>query len=272
MPLSASGPLELMSDLSPASWLVERLWNPWSGKEGNRVGSIVPSGFDAYVRVFHPPNRRAARAPDRPSARWAEVAIETGHIAHPEMQWDRIAVGAGSAEPRFVRPETEMPRPVCEALVEVLRAHTTMPELCWFLMWEGYGWLGGPSDVPHLSVPSAENPFRTYLLYRGALDVRNFEFVAHESVGFAHLRRLGASQAENQALVAQPMPVFQAPDIWWPEDRAWVLGSDTDLDTTYVACSAECAEALLKLKLRQLECLSTRPEHRVDIDGDSLNA
>jgi hypothetical protein len=132
-------------------------------------------------------------------------------------------------------------------------------------MWEAYGWLGGPNDAPHLSVPSPENPFRTCLLYRGALDVRNFEFVAAESEGLRHLRRVGATETENHALAAQPIPIFQAPDIWWPDDRAWVLGSDTDLDTTYVACSIECAEALLRHP--HLECMPTRPEHHVDIDA-----
>src|SRR4051794_4772473 len=32
---------------------------------------------------------------------------------------------------------------------------------------------------------------------------------------------------------------------WWPEDRAWVVASDIDLPSTYVAGSAELAERLM---------------------------
>jgi hypothetical protein len=128
---------------------------------------------------------------------------------------------------------------------------------------------GRPDDVARLSVPSADSPFRTYLLYRGSLDAKNFEFLAQESPSFAALRWIEATDADDGAVVAQPIPVFQAPDIWWPDDRAWVLGGDTDPDTTYVACSGRCTEALLSHP--QLECLPTRPEHRVDIEGDTEN-
>lgn len=46
------GSLQLQLDLSPARWLVEGF-----DEIGTDVNSVVPSGFDAYLRLFHPASR-----------------------------------------------------------------------------------------------------------------------------------------------------------------------------------------------------------------------
>ncbi|MGW1839715.1 hypothetical protein [Streptomyces sp. NPDC002067] len=33
--------------------------------------------------------------------------------------------------------------------------------------------------------------------------------------------------------------VFEMPDHWWPEDRAWCLGADVDLESSYLGGSEE---------------------------------
>jgi hypothetical protein len=48
----------LLTDVSGADWIVQRLW-PWGLDLGTRVGALVPEGFEAYVRLFHP-NRRGS--------------------------------------------------------------------------------------------------------------------------------------------------------------------------------------------------------------------
>ncbi|MEV6837823.1 hypothetical protein AB0N17_25495 [Streptomyces sp. NPDC051133] len=37
----------------------------------------------------------------------------------------------------------------------------------------------------------------------------------------------------------------ELPDLWWPADRAWCLGGDVDLTSTYVGGSAELIAGLL---------------------------
>ena len=37
----------------------------------------------------------------------------------------------------------------------------------------------------------------------------------------------------------------QSPNVIWPEDRAWLLVSEIDFDSTLIACSRACADALL---------------------------
>ena len=45
--------VELAGGVSPADWVVERLW-PWRSGQ-IQVGSVMPEGFDAYVRIQHEP-------------------------------------------------------------------------------------------------------------------------------------------------------------------------------------------------------------------------
>jgi hypothetical protein len=36
----------------------------------------------------------------------------------------------------------------------------------------------------------------------------------------------------------------QPPDLWWPEDRQWFVGGDTDLDWCYIAGSGHLISAV----------------------------
>ena len=49
-------PLEYVDDLTPAKWIAERL-HPFA----QDAGSVIPPGFDAYARIFHPAMRRVGQ-------------------------------------------------------------------------------------------------------------------------------------------------------------------------------------------------------------------
>jgi hypothetical protein len=53
MPFIWPPDFEPCHDLTPAEWLLPRLL-PWGSGTGTPVASIVPVGFDTYVRIFHP--------------------------------------------------------------------------------------------------------------------------------------------------------------------------------------------------------------------------
>jgi hypothetical protein len=59
-----------LSDVSPADWIAPRL-------HGFNVdtGLVIPEGFDAYCRIFHPLIRHE---PGATSRTWAEVAAKKG--------------------------------------------------------------------------------------------------------------------------------------------------------------------------------------------------
>ena len=111
--------LEFCEDVSPGQWVEESL----SGFA--RVHSLLPRGFPAYARVFHPAYQGDAE--DQP-VRWSTVASWTGRTVHPLMQFPRIA---GLSEdindfyrdpPWGCRPRHgSIPDEECRTLVNILR-------------------------------------------------------------------------------------------------------------------------------------------------------
>lgn len=160
-------------EVEAADWIGGRLL----AFQDARIGSVIPTGFEAYVRVETRTN-----------------------------------------------------------LTDSLRRHTSTPEQCWFCLWDGYGYLHGPPSVAYLyawpaDVPEEERrppprpptprlqksrvrlPYRDYLLFTGPV-------------------KKGAGWQDG-------------PNLWWPDDRAWCVASEIDLDYTLVGgTSALCGELI----------------------------
>ncbi|MFC8763182.1 hypothetical protein ACFUAG_20990 [Streptomyces sp. NPDC057193] len=202
------------ADLGPARWLNER--RPGFGDFGTVSGVAAP-GFPAYARVLHP-----AALDDRP-VRWDAVAAAYGRQVRALTDWHEV-IGAE----RFHQNQGEYGLPgvwdehpaegptpvgVARAVLPVLARHTRTPERCWFGLWEGYGrweWEG---------VPTFPTPERDEILLSGPLAD------AVSPVGLDEFAEL--------------------PDLWWPQDRAWCVGGDVDLVSTYVGGSEELVADLL---------------------------
>lgn len=214
------------ADLAPARWLTERA--PGFGDFGTVAGVSAP-GFDAYVRVLHP-----ASLDERPVS-WAAVAAAYGRTVGPGAEWHRLvgverfyqnASGHGLRGVWDEHPwEGPTPPGVARDLVPVLARHTGTAGRCWFGLWAGYGrW-----DFE--GVPCFETPGREEVLLSGALDD-----------------------------VVSPLDMdefAELPDLWWPEDRAWCVGGDVDLVSTYVGGSRELIGELLACPA--LETLAVAP-------------
>jgi hypothetical protein len=241
---------EWSDETGAADWIVERL-HPFA----RDVGSVIPDGFEAYVRVFHPARRRDGA--DVVKVRWAEIASWSGRVVHPEMQFRAIAqpVREASAPPPWdgqAPADGKLSIDDAEALVDLLRSRTSTPERCWFCLWEGYGqWHGGSavSGSPPGLIPTevregrrVELPRRRYYLYRGPI---------HDATAFC----------------VPPFP--QTPNLWWPEDRAWCVATEIDFAWTYVGGSSELAAALLGD--RRFEALPATITDRFTFDSDLLN-
>ncbi|MER8033157.1 hypothetical protein ABTZ78_29800 [Streptomyces bauhiniae] len=128
-----------------------------------------------------------------------------------------VSVPGFDAYVRILHPASlgEGPTPVAvaEALIPVLARHTRTAERCWFGLWEGYGrW-----DFSRF--PTFETPYRGEVLLEGPL--------------FDVLSPLAWDE------------FAELPDLWWPKDRAWCLGGDVDLISTYVGGSEALIEELL---------------------------
>jgi hypothetical protein len=136
----------------------------------------------------------------------------------------------------------ELPPEICDALVAVLGPHTRTPELCWFCLWEGNGAFWSQSHAPLVtddatrqesdrygasaraqdeilnSTPRVEAHARSYFLFRGPLDA---------ACGF------------------EPGGSYTSPNLWWPEDRAWIVITEVDGFSTYVGASRAALEDVL---------------------------
>ena len=112
--------VELMTDVSAAAWAEERLMaRPFA-----TMAATVPDVFESYARILHPAYRRLEDGREE-AVTWATVASWTGRVAHPLMQFARLA-GLGTdpnEQPDWGRrpEEGEVPTGLQEPLARVPR-------------------------------------------------------------------------------------------------------------------------------------------------------
>lgn len=247
---------EWCDDISPATWWTERL-HPFAAD----VGSVLPEGFPAYARVFHPVNEAGAMHT------WAAVAAENSRVSHAEMQFHEIARPPGAPRP----PSHELdhrvdwgslPTAELASLSELLGHYTSTPKHCWCCVWEGYSQLHGgavpltqggadpaagripplvPADVER--GPRVETHGRAYYLLRGPV---------------GDLPALAEDLGD------------QSPNIWWPDDRTWCVATEIDFAWTYVGGSGDAIEAILAAP--GLEALAATPTDQIGHASDTRNA
>lgn len=123
-------------------------------------------------------------------------------------------------------------------LTEVLSRHTSTPDRCWFCLWDGYGYLHGAGSVQYLFSWSADTPA-----------------AEHVPPPAAPTPKLRTSRVRlpNRDYLLFTGPVEQAagwqdgPNLWWPDDRAWCVASEIDLDYTLVGGSQGLGDELAGL-------------------------
>ena len=268
---ASAGPVPV-DRLEPAQWLVEAITD-----FGGQVDQLMPGGFDCYLRVFHRPDQGR---PGLGPASWAEVAATQGTVFHAEAQWTALTgapQGTFSPEPVTGSLDPLQLRRLCE----LLPAHTTSPERCHFALWDGTGtsplswdahqrfslphrrhWLFAPvplSEIPDCSVELDVGRMEEQIAQHG--DLRGFAVAASRPLRTEDYAELVAWHRREGFV--------QSPSWWWPEDRAWVVHSEVDYDSTLVAGSARLAVALLADP--GIECLEVGPRTRLTAHADHVN-
>ncbi len=267
--------------LEPARWLVEAIT-----VFGGHVEELMPAGFDACCRVFHRPDQ--GRPDDESAPSWAEVAKRHGTTFHPEAQWTALT-GGRDVSPHHPGETASWDQPITGSLdpmtlsrlSDLLATHTATPERCHFALWEGTG----KSPRSWDAYPRFRLPGRTHWLF-APVPVREVSAYAVElEVGGMQeqSREHGEVQGFLTASGRPPRPedlmrvasrwreegFVQSPSWWWPEDRAWVVHSEVDYDSTLVAGSADLADALLAAP--EIECLRVTPRTLLTAHADRIN-
>jgi hypothetical protein len=251
------GSLELQNDLSPAGWIIDRIHD-----FAVDVGSVIPDGFEAYARLFHP----AIRIEDgeEVAVRWSEIAAANGRRVHPEMQWphvSRVWEGSGENSPGLwdLEPDVgSLPRRYTDRLRDLLARYTSTPDQVWFCVWNGFGDLKiHPEGSAILTTgrltrkrrrarrpppaPTLQLPNRAYYLFSGPI------------------RGIGESMRAG----------WQSANLLWPEDRAWCVATEIDFAWTYIGGGDALIQGLIKDPA--LEAMTAQIQNGITYEADRIN-
>jgi len=250
--------LQLITDLSPTDWVVQRL-RPWR-PGGARLESFLPDTFGSYARVLHPASSNRYGDNERT---WTDLADPRGVRVGPATSFIE-ASGLDPSEPSWNEAapmDGSLPKSKFRILKDVLAQATSTPEVCWFCIWAGYGFWR-PSSRSTLTavrgnvadritrlrpkppagdafdntrdIPQVRTFAREYFLFRGRLADQTFQF--------DHW--------------------YQSPNIWWPEDHAWCVATDVDGYSTYVGGGRDCVSKVLDTP--RLEAVEVDLDVRMD--------
>jgi hypothetical protein len=257
-------PLEYVDDLTPAKWIAERL-HPFA----QDAGAIIPPGFDAYARVFHPATRLVGNVVV--PVRWREIADANLRAYHPEMQFGAlVAVVGGPTAPRSQPglfddwPRTGTLRlDDARALVDILAHHTMTPGRCWFAAWEGFGSLEDGSMTVHTRGGGTAERL-TPDFYRE----KPKQHPRLQLPGRGYYLAKGPVTAALETVYGMKSS-YQSASLWWPDDRAWCVATEIDFDWTYVGSSNACIAAVLSSP--DLEALPAQLSDGVSYASDPIN-
>jgi len=216
--------VEWLKDASAGRWIVQST----SGEFGATVPNLLPQGFEAYVRVFHPMTRSTPGPGTLPNLP-AVVRVLADHttastgVAAIWEGWGGLVSSQGRLTMKLSARSGSFDGPLARAAsatraaYQRVRSHFAYREAP-----PGSGVL--PADVA--TGPKLELPGRAY-------------FLAH-----LDLADLSADDWEQRAIWADP-PFVHTPSLLWPDDHAWCLATEVDLDSTLIGGSRALAAALI---------------------------
>lgn len=218
-----------------SSWLLERRVPLRAGRV-HRVDELLPAGYDAYLRLFHPfvawhaDPGGSTRADERRT--WASLASEAGVQFHGELMWRSL---------EGVLPITNDARPYA-------------------VWWEGEIEAGARSHL--FALLSHATPGLSFFFFGLAAVILGGKPMLYSARTSAIEDVCARAEREAGKHVA-------GPELAWPETRSWVVATDYDLLSTYIAAHHDLAAQLTSDN--ELETLPVTLETRIDNGADLVN-
>lgn len=267
-----SDDLKLTDGAAAGAWIKRRL----EGEVGS-VTDLVPKGFEAYGRVFHP----ASDAEGTPT-RWAEIARRCGTVPHREMQWHAILGFADADELRgtYSRGNQDGPAWVgsdppigtmdiqtLDTLCDILAIHTADPARCFFGLCTIESWENSFSAgelQPLLELPCDRN----HIVLTGplsAVDQLRYDWSGSTQMTFVAEQDTDSPSGPDSSEFVQR----EAPNLIWPADHSWFVASEVDFDSTLIGGSARLVDAIVGSS--RLEAWQVEPTDSLVDDADTVN-
>jgi hypothetical protein len=174
---------------------------------------------------------------------------------------------------------SNLPADLLSVLCAALAQHITTPDSCWFCLWDGYGWLhegrttmveftakGAFEASPQAVARTADSVPLSPL----AAALKNMPLVHLPNRNYLLLEGPLGAAAELGWYMPGGYFVPQSPNLFWPQDHAWCVASEIDLQCTLVAGSDALAERLVADP--RLEACRVFAEDPVSRDSDDKNS
>lgn len=218
-----TNPIRWHRDLAPVLWVVDALG------AHTRVTGWVPSGYEAYARLFHASDGRSAGSLPLAQRR-ALVELLREETATPEQCWFCFADRHHTLDDQGVTERVEVPR-------------GRLPQLV----------TGGPLELA--LVPPPEKPLRLALPAGNdpgkLVEAMTQQLESHLGSEVAFFFGIDASttraDVEEQArkLTDKSFLGDVSPSFWWPDDRRWFVATPEHMSTTYLGGSRSLVDRLL---------------------------
>lgn len=267
------------------SWIIEALdAQARQNDVADLVAGQVPEGYEAYARIFHP-----ALGLDGEAVRWGKIAAKRGTTMHAAAQFtpisgiseDGIALVEDAWEGEA--PSSEgLPTSQLAAIAPLLVANTQTPAQIFLGLWNGFAFIHGGDRIEVLldhdpALSDEENAARHAAANAEAKrpafsdEVRNGETL-HMGSGY---RSYYIFEGQEEDL-ASPLwartsegEQRQAPNLAWPEDRAWLLSTELYEDSSIIAGSRALIDQLVACP--RIEAHEVSIDTRLDLAGDAIN-
>lgn len=270
-----TGPVRIIEDVSRGEWLAARAGR-WA-----TVGGVAATGFDAYARILHPIGARRedlnvtlewGQHPvvEETEWAWATIASRTGRTMHPLVQSRYLTNNETLVDfPDGWRLEQSREGWLDPRLLAALTTHlsTTSPDDIVIAIWNGWGLPDQIQAYTSVVTASSDPDDTESEPWQEEFETRQREAIAAVSGDFRkaveggpHFEYPGRefvllqSSLDDLANPAwgieggigwttdSPEP---SPQLVWPQDRAWVVASEIDWDSTIVAGNREVIDAIL---------------------------